>query len=127
MKALDGMKNYEGDPSLKFSCKETLGFYKKIAEYEIPRLTEFFLIEENFSKMKKDYERTSKHSKSEIFAYNSEVKNYNAAVTRYNQVNNFLLNNRRLVLSNWNATQKIFADNHMPHYKEKDVKKASGS
>jgi hypothetical protein len=123
MKFLDAMKNYEGDPSLKYSCRETLKFYKQIAENEIPQLTEFFITEENFNKIKKDFESSSKHSKTEIAAYNTEVKNYNAAVTRYNQVNNFLLNNRRLVLHNWNATEKIFADTYMPHYKEKEAKK----
>jgi hypothetical protein len=53
------------------------------------------------------------------------VRNHNSAVARYNQVNDFIITNRRLVLNNWNARQKIFADTHMPHYKEKDVKKAT--
>lgn len=127
LKALESMKNFEGDPTLKYSCSETLKFYKLIAENEIPRLTDFFIAEENFNKIKKDFEASAKHSKTEVFNYNAEVKNYNAAATRYNQVNNFLLNNRRLVLHNWDATEKIFADTHMPRYKEKDMKKTSGS
>lgn len=124
LKALEGMKNFESDPTLKYSCSETLKFYKLIAENDIPKLTDFFIAEENFNKIKKDFEASSKHSKTEVFNYNAEVKNYNAAATRYNQVNNFIMSNRRLVLHNWDATEKIFTDNHMPKYKEKDAKKA---
>lgn len=125
IKALEGMKNFEGDPSLKYSCKESLNFYKQLAENEIPQLTEFFITEENFNKIKKDFDASAKHSKAEVFAYNNEVKNYNAAVTRFNQVNNFILNNRRLVVANYNSTEKLFADTHMPHFKDKDVKKTT--
>ncbi len=125
MHALDGMKNFEGDPSLKYSCRETLNFYKQIAEDDIPRLTDFFIAEDNFNKIKKSFEASDKHSKPEVAAYNNEVKNYNAVANRYNQVNNFIISNRRLVLHNWDATEKIFADTHMPYYKEKDTRKAA--
>ena len=125
LKQLERMKNYEGDPSLKHACKEVLEFYMKIAQYDIPQLAEFYIAEENFNKRKKDFEKTLKHTKEQVYSYNTEVKNHNAAVTRYHRVNNFITNNRRLILSNWNARQKIFADTHMPHYKEKDVKKVT--
>jgi hypothetical protein len=125
IRAVDGMKNYEGDPSLKYSCKETLSFYKRLAENEIRQLTDFYLVEENFDKIKKDFEKTVKHSKAEVFAYNAQVKNYNAAVTRFNQINNFIISNRRLVLNNFNSTEKIFTDTHMPHFNPKDQKRSS--
>ena len=123
MKVLETMKNYDGDPSLKYSCRETLNFYKQIAQGEIPQLTEFYITEENYNKIKKDFEASAKHTKAEIFAYNAEIKNYNTAVTRYNQVNNFILANRRLVLNNYNSTEKLFLDTHMPHFREKNTKK----
>ena len=117
MQKINAIEDFDGDPSLKFSCRETLNFYKQLAEWDIPQLRDFFILEENFLKIKKEFEKkpAKKYSQSEIYAYNSEVKKYNAAVTLYTQLSNFINGSRKLTLYNWNASEKIFADAHRPH------------
>lgn len=116
MKELDAIESFDGDPALKFSCRETLNFYKQLAESDIPKLIEFFMQEENLLKIKKEFEKkpAKKYSQSEIYAYNNEIKKHNAAVTRYTQLSNFINGSRKLILYNWNASAKIFTDAHTP-------------
>ncbi len=52
LQALDTIKPFEGDPSLTNACKAALKFYKRTAESDIPKLTDFYLKEEDFEKLK---------------------------------------------------------------------------
>ena len=114
MKQLDSIKSFDGDPALKFSCRDVLNFYKQFAESDLPKVKDFFVLEENFFTIKKEFEKKSarKHSAAEILAYNNEVKKYNAALLQYSQLNNFITNSRKLTLYNWYASVKIFMDSH---------------
>ena len=114
MKQLNGMEDYDWDPSLKFGCRDVLKFYKQIAESDIPQVRDFFIIEENFLKMQKEFKKkpVKRRSQQEIIAYNIEANRYNQAVTRYTQLTNFIASGRKLTLYNWNASQKIFMDTH---------------
>jgi len=49
---LDTLHGYENDNSLAESCRQALTFYKGEAQTEIPKVTDFFLKEENFGKLK---------------------------------------------------------------------------
>ena len=114
MKQLDTMENFNGDPALKFSCRDVLKFYKQLAESDLPQIRDFFIVEENFFKIKKEFEKRKikKHSQSEIIIYNSEANKYNQAITRYTQMSGFIEGARKLTLYNWNASVKIFMDSH---------------
>jgi hypothetical protein len=41
LKALDTLKSFEGDPALVVSCKQALQFYKKTAEKDITKVTDY--------------------------------------------------------------------------------------
>ena len=114
MKELDSIKDFDGDPALKFSCRDVLNFYKELAESDLPKVKDFFMLEEKFFTSKKEFEKKSarKHSEAEIFNYNTEVKKYNAAQLQYSQLNNFIANSRKSTLYNWYASVKIFMDSH---------------
>ncbi|MDQ6757693.1 MAG: hypothetical protein M3004_12240 [Bacteroidota bacterium] len=118
LKTLTAMEDFEGDASLKYACKEVLNFYKQTAEYDIPQLRDFYLMDEKFTKRKKEVTSKRKLSQQEIKVYNNEVRNYNAAVTRFKQLSDFIDRNRRTILKNWNAAEKTFTDTHLSGYKK---------
>ena len=114
MKTLDLNKDYEGDASLKYSCKEVLRFYQQTAEYDIPQLRDFYKSENNFLNVKNEFEKkpVKKHSQSEIIAYNKEVKKNNEGVTKFNQFSDFIAANRKKILKDWYSGERIFMDAH---------------
>jgi hypothetical protein len=118
IKTLFSIEDFEGDASLKYSCREVLNFYKQTAEYDIPQLRDFYIMDEKFSKRKKEILSKKKLSNEEITAYNTEVRNYNAAVTRFKQLTDFIENNRKTILKNWNIAEKNFMDAHLSGYKK---------
>lgn len=122
IKTLYSMEDFDGDASLKFNCKEALNFYKQTAEYDVSQLSDFFINDEKFNKLKTGVTGRHKLTEAEIKAYNTEVKNNNAAVTHFKQLSNFIDGNRKLTLKNWNESEKIFTDNHLSYIKEKSVK-----
>jgi len=111
---LDTIGNFEDDASLKFSCRDVLNFYKQMAESDIPQVRDFFIVEQNFLRIKKDFDKkpVKKRSQEEITAYNREANKYNQAVTRYMQITAFIEAARKHTLYNWNASEKIFMDAH---------------
>lgn len=114
LKSLTAIGSFDGDPSLKFSCGDVLKFYKQVAESDLPQVRDFFIVEENFNRIKGEFEKIKlkKHSSAEIIAYNAEIIKYNDAVTRYRQLTDFIASGRKLTLYNWNASFKIFMDAH---------------
>jgi len=119
LKGLDTLKSFDGDPSLAVSCRQALEFYKKTAEKEIPKVTDFFLREENFGKIKKamDSKPAGSRTQADVDAFNKQVNEMNAAVSAYNAANSQMDISKTQVLNDWNKAEKIFADTHMPHYK----------
>lgn len=120
LKALqaDSLSNFKGDHSLAQACNHAMQFYKEMAETEIPKLTDFFLKQEAFDKLKKSFDAKpeSKRTKDDVDAYNKGVDDLNKAVNNYNDTNTKINNDRAAVIQNWNDTQKTFLDVHMPHY-----------
>lgn len=114
IKKLDLMQSFNGDASLKYTAREAVKFYKRLAEYDLPQVRDFFIMEEKFLTTKKDFKnkRAKKMPEGEIYVYNKEIKKYNEAVIRHTQLNNFIAANRKLTLYNWNASLKIFMDTH---------------
>jgi hypothetical protein len=119
LQSLDTMKPFANDPSLANSCKRALQFYKKSAESDVPKLTDYFLREEDFDKLKKSFEAKSPsdRTKDDVNAYNKAVKDINSSVGAFNQTNSMLNNNRNQVLNDWSEEQKRYADEQMPQYK----------
>jgi hypothetical protein len=117
-KGLDTLKTFEGDPALANACRQVLNFYKKMAENDVPKITDFFLKQENFEKIKKTMEsKGNSRTKEDVEAYNKTVEEINKASAAYNQVNEKIYNENVAAVNNWNETDKNFSDVHMPHYK----------
>lgn len=116
MAILDTCKGFEGDMALVNNCKTCLKQYKKMAETDVPKVTEFYVKEENFEKMKKNIEGKSSPSKVEVDAFNKAVNDYNLAVNDYNTTNNAMNTNGNDIVNSWGTTSSEFYDTHMPHY-----------
>ena len=119
MAGLDTLKAFENDPSLAVACRQALAFYKREAEVQIPKVTDYLLKSENFDKIKKSFDAKPESSRTQqdVDGYNKAVKEMNAAVNTSNQTSTDIFNNRAQVLKNWEDTEKSFADTHTPHYK----------
>ncbi|HWK07295.1 MAG TPA: hypothetical protein VNS58_26870 [Puia sp.] len=119
LKAMDTIKPFQGDPTLANACRQVLQFYKQTAEKDIPKLTDFYLKEEDFAKLKKSFDQKSSGSRTQedVNNFNKAVKEVNASVSSFNQTNNQINNGRNQVLKSWEGMEKRFADEHMPHYK----------
>jgi hypothetical protein len=119
LKSLDTLKPFQNDPSLANACRDVLKFYKKTADNEVPKLTDFYLKQEEFAKIKKSFDEKSSSSRTQedVNAYNKAVKEANQSVNTFNQTNTTVNNGRTEVLKNWQEAEKRFADDHMPRYK----------
>ncbi len=116
--ALDTMRAFRGDNSYLATCRQALKFYKSVAENDVPKMTDFYLKEENFAKMKKSFEaKSANRSKEDVDNFNKSVADINAAVAKFNSTTNDLNSKRSQVIKDWNETESRFFDMHMPHYK----------
>jgi hypothetical protein len=99
--------------------RQVLNFYKKMAETDMPKLTDFFLKQENFEKIKKafDAKPESKRTKEDVDAFNKAVNEVNAAVGNFNKMNEQVNKGRQQAIENWNKADKEFTDRNMPYYK----------
>lgn len=118
-KGLDTLKTFNNDPSLANTCREVLKWYKKMAETDVPRLTDFYLKEENFNKVKKSYEsKGSGRTQADVDTYNKTVNEFNDGINVFNKTNNTLNKERTQMMNSWENAQKKFQDTHMPYYKK---------
>ncbi|HSU27165.1 MAG TPA: hypothetical protein VLJ68_02210 [Chitinophagaceae bacterium] len=109
------IKGYNNDASLIFACRNMLQFYKSEAA-QGASLTDFFLKEESFVKIKKQFESkpTSKRTQQDIDQYNNAVNDMNAASKVFNATNNALNKERTDVLNDWNKAYNKYLDDYMP-------------
>jgi hypothetical protein len=119
LQGVDTLKTFNGDPSLANACRDVLKYYKKVAETDVPKLTDFYLKEENFNKTNKTFEAKSGSSRSQadVDAFNKSVKEYNESINTFNKTNNTINKERTQQMNTWEAAQKKFQDTHMPYYK----------
>jgi hypothetical protein len=115
---IDSLRSFQGNPGLAAGCREALQFYGSMAKNEIPKLTDFYLKEENFDKIKSSLEaKGSNKTKEDVDQYNKSVKDINASVNNFNQLNQDLNKRRQEVVQNWEASEKSFRDELIPYYK----------
>lgn len=113
---LDALKGYANDNSLIDVTKELLKFYVEEAEKEIPKLSDYFLKSENFTKVKTAFDQKKERDRKQedIDAYNKAVNEMNAAVETYNKTNDLLNTLRTKHIDNWNRTAQKYTDKHVP-------------
>ena len=118
LKDLDTVKPFEGDPAMVTACRRALQFYQQAADKDIPKLTDFYVKEEEFEKLKRTMDgKGSSRTQDDVNAYNKAVNDYNASVKTFNQTNQKVNNGRAQIVNDWNDTEKKFNDEHMPHYR----------
>ena len=120
MIVLDTLKNFEGDPSLANICRHAMNQYKRMAENDVPKLTDFILKTENFEKVKKSYDSKPQRdrTKQDVDNYNRAVNDMNASVNVFNSTNKYLYETQNEVVSTWQKTDKEFADQHTPYFRK---------
>ncbi len=115
LEKLKSMKGYSNDGSLIIACRNMLNFYKEEAK-KAAAMTDFFLKEENFLKLKKqlDAKPAAKRTQEEIDQFNKAVKDLNATGDSYNKINADLNKQRTNGLNAWNNAVKKYMDFYMP-------------
>lgn len=115
LEKLKTMNGYKGDASLITACRNVLNFYKSEATRGAA-YTDFYLKEENFQKIKKQFESkpSGKRTQQDIDQYNKAVNDMNAAVKTFNETNNALNKERNAALNDWNKTYNDYMDEYMP-------------
>jgi hypothetical protein len=115
----DSLRNFMGNPALANQCLEALRFYEHLATVDAPKMTDYYLKEENFEKIKKNMEaKSSGRTKQDVDTYNQAVKDINAAVNQYNQLNQSVNKQRADVNAQWEKAEWDFNNDMMPHYKK---------
>ena len=115
LEKLKNLKGFDNDPSLIVACRDLMNFYKTEAG-KGSSLSDFFLKEENFAKLKKQFEAmaSSKRTQQDIDQFNKAVGEANEAIQVFNKINNELNKSRSSVVNNWEKAYKKYMDDYMP-------------
>ncbi|WP_046757993.1 LIC11966 family surface protein [Kordia jejudonensis] len=116
MIAVDTIALYKEDKALVKATKEALQFYIDETEHTIPKLLEFFLLNEKFQTIKEaiDKKAPKDRTKKEIDTYNNMVNEINTAVNDFNTTNEKLNKERTKIVTQWNAASAKFLSRHIP-------------
>jgi len=119
LQKLKEIKPFMNDPSLLNACRQALMFYKKESS-QMQVMTDYFLKEENFNKLKKNFESkpSSSRNKQDIDQFNKGVNEINQAMNEFNATNKDLNKQRTAALDEWNKTVNKFLDYYMPVQKK---------
>jgi hypothetical protein len=120
MEGLDTLKNFAGDPSLANICRHAINQYKRMAENDVPKITDFLLKTENFTKLKKSFDAKQQRdrTKEDVDNYNKAVNEMNAGVNTYNNTNKSMYDMQNSLIESWEKADKDFTDEHTPYFKK---------
>lgn len=115
LEKLKDLKGYKGDASLIAACRNALNFYRSEAG-QGSTMTDYFLKEEDFNKMKKQFDAkpAGKRTQQDVDNFNKAVNDINSALKTYNSVNADLNKQRSSMLNDWNKTYSKYMDEYMP-------------
>lgn len=119
LEQLKELKAFNSDGSVLAACQKVMRFYKEVAESKMEAVTAFLLAEENFKKIKKEFDAkpASKRTQADVDAYNKAIDVINKASAAYNKNNTEINKQRTEVLKMWEAAVTRFMDVHMPYAK----------
>lgn len=117
LEKLKSVELYKNDKSLLEATKKAFEFYIEEADSEIPKITEFLIMNADFETIKNTLEKTAekKRTKDMVDAYNKKVKDVNKAVNTYNKTNEALNRNRQNIINNLNMANENFLSKHIPN------------
>nr|WP_321244118.1 hypothetical protein [uncultured Psychroserpens sp.] len=107
---------YKKDQSIINATKKAFEFFIEEGEIQIPKITEFLILNEDFEKIKANIEQTAerKRTKEQIDNYNKKVKEINKGADTYNKVNAQLNTKRQDAINGLNNTNANFLSKHIP-------------
>ncbi|MCU0429499.1 MAG: hypothetical protein MUF42_05955 [Cytophagaceae bacterium] len=113
---LDTMKAFKGDKSMIQATKQLLEFYQKECNEKVSILTNFYIEEDNFQKIKKafDAKKPADRTQADVDQFNQAVNKLNKAVAEFNTTNQQLNENRKKLIDQWNKTSDAFLDKFTP-------------
>lgn len=114
LEKLKEIKAYNGDSNLKAALQKTLTFYKNQAEKSYPIAVDFFVKQDNFTKVQKSFEAKSKKQRTQedVDIFNKAVNEQNEAVAKYNAMNEASNKERSKNLDSWNKAVEDFFNKH---------------
>src|SRR5687767_3852496 len=112
---LKELKGYNNDATVIVAARNMLYFFRDEVK-KSPAMTDFYLKQENFLKLKKQFEAKSgsQRTQADIDKFNNAVNDINAAGKAFNDVNNELNKRRSKELEDWNKAVKRYMDTYMP-------------
>lgn len=115
LEKLQKLKGYNNDGSLIVACRNLMNYYKAEAK-KGPAITEFILKEEEFLKIKKQFDSkpSGKRTQQDVDQYNNAINNMNAASDNYNSAMKELNKLGSSALNDWNKTYSRYTDTHVP-------------
>lgn len=116
LEKLAKLTGYANDNSLIEVTKELLKFYITEADKETPKMSDYFLKSENFTKVKAafDQKKEKDRTKEDVDNYNKAINEMNEGVNAYNKTNELLNTLRSKYIDNWNRTAQKYTDKHVP-------------
>lgn len=117
LERLQSVELYKNDKSLLIATKKAFEFYIDEADNQIPKITEFLIMNEDFETIKNTLEKTSEkeRTKEMVDTYNKKVKDINKAVITYNKTNETMNRNRQNIINNLNTVNENFLSKHIPN------------
>lgn len=116
LEKLNAIKPFKADNSIVNACKAALNFYVKEATEKIGPVSDYFLTNERFDKIKKEFEKKTNRTQQEVDAYNKAVGEVNKASDNYNKTTQQLNQQRSQALDAWNNAVTNFYSTHTPQY-----------
>jgi predicted DNA-binding protein len=116
--ALDTTSAFENDRSLINACRKLLQFYNKESSDRISDVVDYYMKDESFQQIKKEFEKKSsaQKTKDEVDKYNKMVNELNSAGKVFNKTQQELNSSRGTLLDDWNNAVQSFLDGHVPFY-----------
>jgi hypothetical protein len=117
LEILKTIELYKNDKSIAEVTKDAFEFFIDEADNQVPQLTEFLILNEDFETIRNTLEKTPerKRTKEQIDTYNKKVKDINKAVDNYNKVNTELNKDRQNIINKLNTTNENFLAKHIPN------------
>ena len=116
LEILKTKSTYKNDNSILNATKKVFEFFIDESEHQIPVITEFLILNEDFEKIQAAIDQTPerKRTETQIDNYNKKVKEINEAADNYNKVNAKLHEQRQKMINSLNTTNSKFLSKHIP-------------
>ena len=115
MEKLRRLKGYSNDGSLIVACRNTLTYYKtEVGKGSL--ITDYFLKEEAFNKIKKQFDAkpANKRTQPDVDGFNKAVNDINTSMNKFNAAMADLNKQASSALNDWNKTYSKYVDEYMP-------------